>query len=299
MSLPTLPTGVLPATIPSASTLLPFGVAIFAGLFVAEWLPYFLLTAIKGTDPTGVLFPKRNRDILSRRLLEGVVMSALGVVGLLIQDEQGWSNSDMAGRPFTYNPWTTALVFFQAAYQCFNMLTSIRDNDGIVFIVHHIATASLCVLTLKPFMQPWCPYFLGVSEVSTAPLCFLACYDERWGVPDLSRRLPKTKMLLGVVFAALFVACRIFGWFYYSYGFWQDMLALFPSQGGTDPLTFFFVQGDFFPILIFVLTVNVGLSILQVVWLGEIVVTAHQELLGSGGPSAAIDGEKKKQKKKQ
>lgn len=244
------------------------------------------------------------RKIISRRQLEGVAMLFLGLEGVRIQSGYGWGFEGVQGRTFEYCAGTYRLVTFQLAYQFWNTITSLRDGDGAIFVGHHLVTSTLCYLLLTPFSLAFAPYFMGVSEVSTSPLCFLAMFDEQFGVPALGKRFPTTKVFLGVVFASLFVACRVFGWLYYSAAFWGDMLSYFPdfvhknlphdlaasivhvehpeagmAIGPVSPpgFTFFGIDGDFHPTIVFILICNIGMTVLQFVWLGEIIMTAAKE----------------------
>lgn len=75
----------------------------------------------------------------------------------------------------------------------------------------------------------------------------------------------------GVAFAVAFIIFRIIIWPVLCYFFWIDMLQMI-NDGSVHS----------FPQACIFLTVNVGLSVLQVVWLGEIISTAIK-LFGDGG----------------
>ena len=119
------------------------------------------------------------------------------------------------------------------------------------------------------------PFYFGISEASTAVLCLLANFDDEFGVKGLADAYPLGKVILGGLFAVTFVICRVFCWstvsFYYCRDAWHAL------QNKEDPrvqvrsawLKFTFV--------------SLGLlSILQIVWLGEIVKIGKEELVNMG-----------------
>ena len=137
---------------------------------------------------------------------------------------------------------------------------------------------------LKPFLHIYCAFFLGCSEVSTAFLCALACFDANRGVPPLSKHFPTLMKVLGVIFAVSFIVFRVIVWPYCCYFFWIDMLELLRSgQAHSLPIAYMFMF------------VNAGLTILQLFWLREILTTAARVLSGDGNLSIER-GETKKGK---
>ena len=139
----------------------------------------------------------------------------------------------------------------------------------------------------KPFFQIYAAYFLGCSEVSTAFLCALACFDAKRGVPPLSEKFPTLMKVIGVIFSISFIVFRIVIWPYCCYFFWIDSLELLKTN-----------KAHSLPILYTFMFVNIGLTLLQVVWLHEIVVTAIRVLSGKGELSIERGGKEDDKKSK-
>jgi hypothetical protein len=140
---------------------------------------------------------------------------------------------------------------------------SLRDRDGVIFVGHHISTGILCALAHRPFLQPYAPFFLGLTELSSTLLCALAVFDKgELGVPGMAETFPRVAQVLGVVFALAFVAMRIVIWPWMSYVFWQDVLAVLAANAQPSAVC-----------LVFLVT-NAGLSVLQLAWMLEIIQTA-------------------------
>jgi len=76
---------------------------------------------------------------------------------------------------------------------------------------------------------------------------------------------------LGVAFAVSFVIFRIILWPYVSYYFWIDCLEVIRNKTAHSV-----------PVVWLYLIANIGLTILQFVWLGEIFKTAIKLFSGSG-----------------
>jgi TLC domain len=178
-------------------------------------------------------------------------------------------------RLFTYSPagFRLALVFFW--YQVKNLVDTIVWDDGPEFIFHHVFS----MITAWGSMTPGCGhlyglFFFGMSEISTAVLCALANFDDRHGVHGLGQALPLTKVVLAAAFTALFILCRCILWPLTSYYFCRDILN---ALSGTDPravrrrhwMRFFLVSLS-------------GLSVLQVLWLGQIYYLGKKELQAMG-----------------
>jgi hypothetical protein len=139
------------------------------------------------------------------------------------------------------------------------------------------------MLCLRPFLHVYAAYFLGCSEVSTAFLCALACFDVKRGVAPLAENFPLLMKAIGITFAALFVIFRVILWPYYCYYFWLDSLELL-SSGTAHSL----------PVLYIFMIVNSGLTFLQIFWLKEIYDTAIKVFSGDGELTIQRGEEKKK-----
>jgi hypothetical protein len=115
------------------------------------------------------------------------------------------------------------------------------------------------------------PFYFGVSEISTAVLCLLANFDDIHGVPGLADAFPMVKVVLGGLFAVLFVICRVFMWSTVSYFYCRD--AWNALKNGSDPR----LKGrkNWFRYTFVSLSL---LSLLQIIWLAEIARVGKEEL---------------------
>lgn len=113
-------------------------------------------------------------------------------------------------------------------------------------------------------------FFMGISEISTLFLCLLANFDDDFGVIGLGDAFPITKITMGGIFAVTFVICRTILWPFASYYFATDVLHAFkvnnPSCEGRKGL------------MKCTLVTCFCLSILQVAWLGQIIIQGKAEI---------------------
>ena len=133
---------------------------------------------------------------------------------------------------YSHSEWAVFLCRLQVAYELKNLVDSCIFGDGVVFILHHIATCTLAFFALHPYLHLYSSFFFGISEVSTAVLCVLANWDESRGIKGANGEslfavlFPTAMKVIGVIFAVLFVILRIVVWPVISYYFWLDSLAL-------------------------------------------------------------------------
>jgi len=83
-----------------------------------------------------------------------------------------------SARLYFFNDGVQRLCIVQLAFQLKNMWDSVVHSDGIIFLLHHAATASLAYFALHPFAHLYGPFFFGISELSTAVLCCLAAFGD-------------------------------------------------------------------------------------------------------------------------
>ena len=135
---------------------------------------------------------------------------------------------------------------------------------------------------LQPFtictqggMYPGCCHFyalfyFGFSEISTAILCLLSNFDPEFGVPGLDLAFPKTKIILGALFVASFIVCRLVMWPFWTYYFHKDALRAIrsdvPRADGRRGYLWI-IWGS-----------CVALSFIQVVFVGMIVKVGAEEI---------------------
>jgi hypothetical protein len=106
--------------------------------------------------------------------------------------------------------------------------------------------------------------------VLSAVLCLLANFDDDHGVVGLGDALPMVKVVLGGLFASLFVICRVVAWstvsYYYCRDAWNVLSGSDPRKKGHE--TWF--RFTFLSLSI--------LSLLQIIWLAEIAKVGKEEL---------------------
>jgi hypothetical protein len=101
-------------------------------------------------------------------------------------------------------------------------------------------------------------------------LCLLANFDDDHGVVGMADAFPMVKVVLGGLFAVLFVICRVVMWSTISYYYCRDTWNVLK---GSDPRlkghkTWF--QYTFMSLSI--------LSLLQIIWLADIARVGIEEL---------------------
>ena len=179
------------------------------------------------------------------------------------------------GRLFTYEPEAFRIGLFFFGYQVKNLYDTIVWNDGPEFIFHHVLSMSVAWGSMHPGVGLFYgPFFLGISEVSTAILCVLANFDPIHGVIGLGDAFPIPKVIIGVIFVTFFILCRAIMWPIASYYFVRDCRVVLsgnsPKLVGRKPWIHLFM------------VCLVGLSVLQVAWLGQIYILAIVEFKAIG-----------------
>jgi TLC domain len=173
-------------------------------------------------------------------------------------------------RMFMHQPAAFQICLFFTSYQIKNLFDTILWNDGPEFIAHHIMCMFVAYGTLFHGIAHFhAPFYFGISEISTAILCLLANFDDAHGVPGLADAFPQGKVVLGALFAVAFIVCRVFLWVFFSYYFVTDaLLAINKTDSSRD------AARPWVKIFLGSLT---GLSVLQVIWLGQIIMVGMEE----------------------
>jgi len=251
-------------------------VSVFVFFWIVQAVAFTLYTCVGVGE---ILGPYKYRVVIGRHTMNIIAMIIFSVLGFEVMESFGGYRSfsqyiDKAGhvatvntRLYSYAAAAQRLILWQLAFETKNFCDSYIHNDGIVFLAHHSMTAILAVFGLHPFLHLYSSFFFGISEISTALICALACFDEKQGVPPLARAYPTAMKVIGVSFAVTFIIFRIILWPYVSYVFWLDMVEVI--RNGTI---------HSMGVGITFLVANIGLSLLQVVWLGEIISEATKLL---------------------
>lgn len=173
-------------------------------------------------------------------------------------------------RMFTYQPAAFRLCLFFLAYQVKNMSDTILWGDGPEFIAHHFMCLFVAYAALVHGIAHYhVPFYFGISEASTAVLCLLANFDDEHGVPGLADAWPQGKVVLGALFAVMFIICRVLLWTYFGTYFVSDaLMAIDKTDSSRD------AARPWNKILLASLS---GLTVLQVIWLGQIILIGVEE----------------------
>ena len=222
----------------------------------------FVLNAARDCHP--LLANPTNRNVLARIAFSVVVLVYIGWQGCAMYTELDWQRAVEAATPserlYVYVPRMHFLCAVMTSFQK-NLLDTLRWRDGPEFVAHHIATIVLGVCCNDAaFCHLYGIFYFGISEVSTAFVSTLAAFDPDHGVPALSEHLPLTKAVLGGCFVVSFLAIRIVVWPIVSWWLVRDALVVL-SDGTAHSA----------PVLVVIMTMLSGLTLLQFVWLGEII----------------------------
>lgn len=242
-----------------------------------------VFTSIKDMHP--ILENETSRNILARHIgvdaFSCFTVAILGwkarhVVQDLIDATIGGRKNAMPeayeGRMFTYQPEGQRVSLFFLAYQIKNTYDTLVWNDGIIFVIHHVLTLFTTWGAVQGNAHFYALFYFGFSEISTGVLCLLANFDDEFGVVGLADAFPMVKVVLGGLFAAMFVLCRVVMWSTVSYYYCRDAWNLL---GGSNPRLELPGHRAWFRFTFVSLSI---LSLLQIIWLAEIVRIGKEEL---------------------
>eukprot|EP01041_Mallomonas_annulata_P001152 gene1152-2231_t len=268
--------------------------ATFLAAFSLLWLIQgfaFILFSLIGSG--SIYGPYKNRVILARHTMDVFAMVSFVVMGFEVMNFFGGFTSfalylnssgqvaSSSERVYYFSAAAQRLIVCQLAYEIKNFCDSAIHGDGVVFLVHHAATALLASCGFNPFLHFYSSFFFGISEISTAILCALVCFDEERGIDALPKAYPILMKVLGVAFAVSFIVFRVILWPYVSYYFWIDCLAILNDKSAHSTTV----------VYLFLIS-NVFLTSLQIIWLGEIFKTGAK-MLFPDSKKTAIEGKKK------
>lgn len=231
------------------------------------------------SDIHPVLHDETNRHILARHIgvdaLSCLLVSYFGFKNRHILGELMTFRRDMDGchrRIYTYQPAGHQVLLYFFAFQVKNMYDTIVWNDGMLYVLHHLFAGSTAWLGMYPGVASmYGLFFMGLSEVSTGILCLLANFDPDAGVVGLDEVFPITRLVLGTMFVVSFIIVRIMIWPLLTYHFLGDVNAILKRNSERETksvkLTLYMMK-----------TSSVTLTILQVIWLGQVIMTAKEEI---------------------
>ena len=235
-----------------------------------------------------ILSHEINRFIIARHIaVDAVAAGAVSYLGIIHRHKlyhlvtfQKISDSKAAkSRIHTYEPAGHQILLYFCAYQAKNFYDTFYWNDGIIFVLHHLLAGTAAWFGMYPGMANiYGIFFMGLSEFSTFWLVLLANFDDDMGVSGLDKIFPTTKIVLAVIFVITFLICRVILWPILAYHFLNDskkVLSLAEKEKSTSTSQYTLYFRTALQILVWSC---VGLSFLQILFLGEIIVTAKAEI---------------------
>ena len=262
---------------PSKTSALLTVVFIVLFLFAFEHSIRALITTfLSDYDP--VMELERHRHILARHIaVDGFSCGICAFVGFQNRHELKHlltleRNDNFHKRIHGYHPGGQQVLLFFFAYQVKNMYDTIVWEDGVLFIFHHILAGATAWFGMYPGVGSlYAIFFMGISEIPTSILCLLANFDPELGIIGLEEAFPMSRLALATSFVVTFIICRILLWPLFTYHFHHDAKQALKKEGENGrPLVKFAVK--------LILYCCYGLSALQLVFLGEIIVTAKKEI---------------------
>jgi len=261
------------------STLLTILAVVLALIVNEQLLRYLITTFLTNWHP--VFEDERHRHVLARNL--GVNFSACFIVALLgfqsrhllgeVLTFQRKTDDSYHRRMYQYVPQGHRVLVFFVAYQVKNLYDSYVWEDGAIFLAHHVFAGLTAWAGMYPGVASmYGLFFMGLSEVSSCALCLLANFDDTFGVVGLGDAFPMAKVIMGVAFAVLFIVCRIVLWPVFAYHFLSDSFTVLKRNSAQYETKTIKV------VLSMMIFSNVGLTALQILWLGEIISTAREFL---------------------
>lgn len=201
-----------------------------------------------------------------------------GVVRTIRESLNSFDSSSSSKRIFGFAHEGHLVLIYFLAYQIKNLHDTIKWNDGILFVLHHILAGIAAYIGMYPGVaSSYSVFFMGMSEISTCILCLLANFDDQYGVVGLEVLYPKLKTALGVGFAITFIYFRIILWPVYTFHFVKDANAVIAAAADEkDNKRKMSIQVKYATIIL--VSVCKVLSFLQLVFLGQIIFTTYVEV---------------------
>uniref|UniRef100_A0A7S4J8V0 TLC domain-containing protein n=1 Tax=Odontella aurita TaxID=265563 RepID=A0A7S4J8V0_9STRA len=268
-------------------TVLSTVVTIFVVVLILRGLEHGMRYAFEGLQNVHPVFEvERNRHILARHIgvdfMASLAVSWVGVANshVVLNDvrEHAFGRSDSMsedgyrGRMFTYRPAAQRILLLFLGYQVKNTYDSYVWNDGIVFIFHHLLSGVTAWGGMFPGLAHfYAIFFMGISEISTMPLCLLANFDDEFGVVGLGDAFPLAKVAFGALFAVTFIVCRCVIWPVCTHYFIKDCKMALKCESEQAKSRRKWIK--------MFMTASAGLSALQIVFLGQIIYTVYEEIV--------------------
>mmetsp|Transcript_1965 Transcript_1965/g.2380 ORF Transcript_1965/g.2380 Transcript_1965/m.2380 type:complete len:305 (-) Transcript_1965:233-1147(-) len=254
--------------------------AFMVGVYYLSEVVFRHFFAKYATDIHPLLEEERNRHVIARHLgVDGFACGIVSILGFLnrnalseVMTPKRKDDESFHNRIHNYRPEGHRILLFFLAYQIKNTHDSYYWNDGAIFIAHHLFAGVTAWLGMYPGVASiYGIFFMGLSEVSTMILVLLSNFDPHFGIDGLEEAFPMTKVALGATFAILFIIIRVIVWPIVTYHFLLDALKVLKrdSVHETKPVKI---------ALRMMVVSSVGLTALQLLWLGEIITVGQEEI---------------------
>jgi len=209
-------------------------------------------------------------DVLAYNMVALIYAMYSGYIGVLAWFVDGSAaavGGSLQDRMYGHSSAMELLGIATAAYEFLNVglcVAVMPEYRTVAFVGHHLTTLILAVMSFFPWLHYYAIFFFGVATVSSVPLC--------WGEVFLSLGFPTAKLVCDVLFALSFFAIRTLYWPVVSYFFWQDALEMLGGETGIEVHS----RACYY----FLLTANIGLTSLQLIWTRKIIAGVAAALRG-------------------
>lgn len=190
------------------------------------------------------------------------MLSALGAYGWHVQPRPPTARQRILGQRRVAQQLCAHIFAYQVWDFCASV--SMEEHRSLIFLLHHVASATTAYMTLVTgCMHTYALFFGGCSEISTLALVWVEL-DKYFptAINETSSAWQGWIFFNQVMFVVLFVAYRLVGWFTVSRTLWADVGKVMEKDMETyrGPSTKAFVYAF--------LGMDVSLGLLQVYWFG-------------------------------
>jgi hypothetical protein len=266
--------------------LIAFFVALLSVIYGGFYLAFLNSPTIFGLTPSDEHCPAgggdcRRPDLFAFQMASIVSMYTSGILGIHAWYITGRPHSQIPqtpeGRLFGYLPESERLSAYALAYQLFDFVASlgIPEHCTPIMMTHHLLAGGVAYCSIRyQFLHYYGFFFLGLSEVSTM---FLAWIDLSTFFPPIpGSAFDLLIQAAGPCFVLSFILFRVILWWPTSLRLFRDAQTVW-STGKLEQLR----PGQSWVLWVF-LGSNFPLGILQLYWLGLILVEVQKTLLPGG-----------------
>lgn len=266
--------------------LIAFFVALLSAIYGGFYFAFQNSPTIFGLTPSDEHCPAeggdcRRPDLFAFQMASIVSMYTSGILGIHAWYITGRPHSKIPqtpeGRLFGYLPESERLSAYALAYQIFDFVASlgIPEHCTPIMMTHHLLASAVAYCSIRyQFLHYYGFFFLGLSEVSTM---FLAWIDLSTFFPPIpGSAFDLLIQTVGPCFVLSFILFRVILWWPISIRLFRDAQTVW-STGKLEQLR----PGQSWVLWVF-LASNLPLGMLQLYWLGIILVEVQKTLLPGG-----------------